>query len=444
MSIGQTTRRDQIPQARLELNTRLVPILVALLLVLQLAFPYRGWTILLVGLGGAWLISYLWARSLARSLRLTREMRYGWAQVGDRLQERFTLINGGWAPALWVEIEDRSTLPNYQASAVRYVGGSGSMHWQSDGICTRRGVFSLGPTSVRTGDPFGLYSVRLHYTESLALMVTPPIVTLPAIEVAPGGRAGEGRRPRVHTLERAVSAAGVRDYRPGDSLRWVHWRISAHRDDLFIRIFDSTPASDWWIVLDLDQRVQVGQGWDSTVEHGVILAASLASRGLLSGRAVGLVTYGEDLAWLPPQGGDGQRLAILQALALASCGNRPLKGLLREAWTRPTSSQRASLIIITPGVEDNWVETLLPLLRRGAAPTVLLLDPNSYGGTGDLSGLVALLGSLGIARYAITRDLLDQPEAQPGKRGHWEWRVLPTGHVIPVRQPHDRAWKRLS
>ena len=442
MSDDRTTRGGRIPEPRLRLNTHLLPALVGLLLLLQLAFPYRGWIVLLVGLGGGWLIGYLWARSLARGLRLAREMRFGWAQVGDRLQERFTLVNDGWAPGLWVELIDHSTLPDYQASRATGVGGMASLRWHTHGVCTRRGLYTLGPTSLRTGDPLGLYTVSLHYPEVSVLWVKPPIVPLPTIEVAPGGRAGEGRRPRADALERTVSSSGVRDYHPGDSLSWIHWRISAHCDALFVRLFDSTPASDWWIFLDLDQRVQVGQGWDSTEEHGVILAASLADRGLRSGRAVGLVTHGEELVWLPLQRGDGQGLAILYALTLVAPGSRPLVELLGRV--QPAFRQRTSLVIITPAVEGDWVEALLPLLRRGAAPTVLLLDPVSFGGTGDVSGTLALLSDLGVARYVITRDLLDRPEARPGRQGQWEWRVSATGRAIQVRRPRDMGWKRLS
>jgi uncharacterized protein (DUF58 family) len=432
------------PRSQLQLNSRLLPALIVLLLLLQLIVPYRGWMVVLAGLGGGWLISYLWARSLARKLQLTREMRFGWAQVGDRLQERFTLFNDGWAPALWVELMDHSTIPDYQAGAVRYVGGWSSMQWQSDGICTRRGLFSLGPTSIRTGDPLGLYTVSLHNPESMALMVTPPVISLPTIEVAPGGRAGEGRIPRAQSLEHTVSASGVRKFLPGDDWRWIHWRISAHRDDLFVRRFEDIPASDWWIVLDLDRGVQVGQGIDSTEEHGVMLAASLADRGLRTGRAVGLVTHGEDLTWLPPQRGDSQRLAILQALVLVTPGTRPLTDLIREGTPRPASGQRPSLVIITPAVEESWVESLLPLIRRGITPTVLLMHPISYGGTGDATSISMLLADMGVSHYVITRDLFDRPEAQPGKRGHWEWRIFPTGRAIPVRRPRDLTWKRLS
>jgi uncharacterized protein (DUF58 family) len=430
------------PESRLQLNTRFLAVLVALLLVLQLVAPYRGWLILLVGLGGGWLVGYLWARSLARGLCLTREMRFGWAQVGDRMQDRFSLVNQAWAPGLWVEVVDHSTLAGYQASRVTSVGGRDSIRWHTEGVCTRRGLFTLGPTSLRAGDPLGLYTVNLHYPSWTTLMVMPPIVPLPTIEVASGGRVSEGR-PHADALVnvRTVSASGVRDYLPGDSLRWVHWRTSARRDSLFIRLFDNTPSGDWWVFLDMDRRVQAGQGQASTDEHGVILAASLADRGLRSRRAVGLVTHGEELVWLPPRALASQRWRILRALALVTPGSRPLAELLARA--RPVFRQVASLIIITPAVDSGWVEALLPLLRRGIVPTVLLLDPVSFGGIGDVNRIQALLSDSGVTCYVVTRDLLSWPEARTDQQD-WEWRVSPHRRVVPVRRPRDMAWKVLS
>lgn len=430
------------PQIHVQLNNRLLPALVGLLLIMQLVVPYRGWLMLLTGLGGLWLISYLWARSLALGLRLVREMRFDWAQVGDRLEERFTLMSEGWtAPGLWVEVIDHSTVPGYEASRVTGVSSNSESRWQTQLVCGRRGLFRLGPTTVRTGDPFGIYTVSLHYPESTTLTVTPPVVPLLTIEVAPGGRAGDGR-PRPDALERTVSAASVREYLPGDSLRSIHWPTTARRGALFSRFFEGTPAGDWWIFLDLNRAVQVGQGQDSTEEHSVILTASLANQGLRAGRSVGLVCHGTELVWQPPAAGDGQLLAILRALALVTPGDRSLAELL--ARVRPAFGQLASLVVVTPDPDSRWVETLVPLLRRGVVATVLLLEPVSFGGSRDAGGTLALLAELGVARYAITRDLLDRPEARPGQRGQWEWRVSPSGRAVAVRRPRDTAWRTLT
>jgi uncharacterized protein (DUF58 family) len=148
------------------------------------------------------------------------------------------------------------------------------------------------------------------------------------------------------------------------------------------------------------------------------------------------------LVWLPPQATASQRWRILRTLALVTPGSRPLAELLARA--RPVFGQVASLIIITPAVDSGWVEALLPLLRRGVVPTVLLLDPVSFGGTGDVSRIHTLLSDLGVACYVVTHDLLDRPAAHPDQQGHWEWQVSPHRQMALVRRPRDMAWKVLS
>ncbi len=429
---------------KLRLNSRLLPILVGVVLFMQIANPSRVWSVLLVGLAGTWLLCFLWARSLARSLTFTREMRYGWMQVGDRLEERFTLVNSGVAPAMWVEISDHSDLPGYTASQVTGVGSSGRNQWHTRGMCSRRGLYTLGPTTLTTGDPLGIYTVTLHNPASTTLMVMPPIVPLPVIDVAPGGRSGEGR-PRANAPERTISAASVREYTPGDSLRWIHWRTFARRDKPFVRILDGTPAGDWWIVLDLDRTAQVGQGWDSTEEHGVILAASLADRGLRLRRSVGLVASGQELTWLSPEHSEAHRWKILRALALINPGETSLAELLSR--NQSSIGRQSSLVIITPTMRSDWIEALIPMLWRGVIATVLLLDPVSFGAdpaAASTQAVAATLADLGVARHIITRELLNRPEARPGHAGEWEWRITPTGRAIAVRSPGNTAWRTLA
>lgn len=62
---------------------------------------------LLILLDGTWLAAFAWTFFLGRGLSIKREMRYGWAQVGDALQERYTLHNDSILPALWLEVVDR-------------------------------------------------------------------------------------------------------------------------------------------------------------------------------------------------------------------------------------------------------------------------------------------------------------------------------------------------
>jgi uncharacterized protein (DUF58 family) len=427
---------------RIQLRARYLPFLVGALLILQLLFPNKAWTILLVGIGGAWLVANRWAHSLANGLELIRERRFGWIQVGDKLQERFTLRNVGWAPAIWVAVKDHSTLPGYEVSKVRTVGERALIHWFTGGQCQRRGLFTLGPTSLETGDPFGFYRVTFNYPGLSTMMVMPPIVNLPAIDIAAAARVGEGRRVRDGVPEPSVNASSVREYAQGDNLNRIHWPTTARRDDLFVRIFDRTPSSDWWLFLDLNRHVQVGEGLQATEEYGIVLAASLASQGLEMGKAVGLAALGEgqNTIWLPPKLSDDHRWRMLRELALISPGDRSLAQFLANAGSGLKA--RSSLIIITPDVTGQWLDPLLLLVRRGIVPTILLLDPHPFGGQAKAGRVLGQLVEFGIKHDRITPDFLDKQELLPGQVG--EWRRTKQGQWEPNFDKDALEWRGLT
>jgi hypothetical protein len=102
------------------------------------------------------------------------------------------------------------------------------------------------------------------------------------------------------------------------------------------------------------------------------------------------------------------------------------------------------LIIVTPTVDGQWVKTLLPLVWRGTIPTVLLLDPASFGGAGDLTSALQSLSEWGIAHHVITRDVLNRAELHSQRQGDWKWRVTPSGRAIAARETLNQKWKVLA
>lgn len=428
-------------RSRLRLISPLLPLAAIALLLVEILAPSAVWEALTVALGGALFASYLWARSLHKGLRLERLMRFGWAQVGDVLEEQFVLTSRSFLPAPWVEVMDHSDLPGYQASVGTCTASFETASWRTRGICSRRGIYTLGDTTLRTGDPFGIFSVELHYPETATLMVMPPVVPLPDIDVAPGGWLGDGRL-HPNAAEKVFSASTVRPYQPGDSLRLIHWRTTARRNEPYVHLLEGSPSGAWWILLDLHAAAQAGEGEASTVEAGIILAASLADRGLRARKDVGFVASGTEPVWMPPRGGEPRRVEILRALAGLSPGDIPLSALLERSG--PALGRQASLIVITPSTGSDWLKPLGHLAWRGITPTVILLDPASFGAAEAAGPLAALLADMGITRHVITREILDHPQAHPRGRGQWEWRILPTGKAIPTRLPGDMSWKRLA
>jgi uncharacterized protein (DUF58 family) len=426
---------------RVRLNSFLLPLLTIGAMVMLLLDPSSIWRALVIVFGGMWWIGWSWARSLKSKLRLTREMRFVWAQVGDKLEEQFTLKNDGALPATWIELVDHSTLPGYSAARAIGIGSNETNTWHTTGVCTRRGIYELGGTTLRSADPFGIYTIEIHHPESSKMVIMPPVIPLPSVEIIPGGWTGEGR-PRPNLLEQTVNASSVREYVDGDSLKLIHWPTTARHDKFYTRIMDGSPSSNWWIALDVDASVQAGADPESTVELGVILAASLADRGLRARYSVGLLASGLQTVWLKPASGEHHRLEILRALAVLERGHLPLAEMLEHAI--PALGHRTSLIIITPSASSDWVSSLTRLQRRGISPTIILMDPVSFGASQRVDTLAEVLNEMGIPRFILGCNLLHRPEARPGWRGQWEWRITPTGKAVPMRPPGDLSWRKLG
>jgi uncharacterized protein (DUF58 family) len=406
--------------------------------------------ILLIGIGGTWLVCWWWARGLARSLGFEREMRFGWAQVGDRLEERFTLTNQFLLPATWVTLQDHSNLPDHYASVATGVDGSSTSQWKVNTRCTRRGVYTLGGTTLETGDPFGMYSITFEDPNSSTLAVMPPVLSLPGFEILASGWAGEGK-PRRHALQETINASHPREMLPHDPMRLIHWKTTARHSSFqngggagtkfFVRQFEGTPAGDWWIVLDLDRAAQLGTGWDATEEHAIILASSLAARGLNEDHPVGLSINGSEPEWIPPRRNEYQLRSLLKALAVASPSELALKDYLQRAGG--SLSSHCSLIIITANADVEWTQALMPLMWRGVMPTVFLLDPITFGGTSSPKIVSDILGSMNLPCHVIPHELFDKPQARPGHEGEWEWRISATGKAFAMRRAQD-DWRGLE
>jgi transglutaminase-like putative cysteine protease/uncharacterized protein (DUF58 family) len=389
--------------------------------------------ILLSGFGGMWLLSYIWARSLKKGLTFERNVPFGWMQVGDFLKERVSLENAGWAPSLWVHIDDHSNMPGHEISSISDIRGFQNRHWYSQGVCNTRGLYTLGAVTLVSEDPFGLYKITVDYHETVNMIVVPPVISLPEMDIAPGGRIGDGRSS-AKGIKQTVSTAGVREYIPGDSLRWLHWPTTARMGKPYVHLFDNEPSSDWWVLLDMDPEVQVGEGENSTEEHGVILAASLVNQGMQNGKHVGMIAQGNELVWHTPEIGDSHLWSVLRSLATLQPGGPPLGKILNSI--RSSLGQRTSLIIITASPSTDWLNALGQLKRSGIVPTVILLDPVSFGGEVKIDLVRNRLMKLGVTHYTIGSNLLDKPKNEL-KDGLISWLLRngrDSGPVIDVWQ----------
>jgi len=364
-------------------------------------------------------VSWAWSRLSLRGVSVERKTRSRRAYVGQVFEERFTVENEGLLPRLWLQVRDRSDLPGSRGSRVMtMVGGHERRSYRVRTRLVERGILSLGPTELVSGDLFGLFPVSRSVPVNGSLLVYPMMVDVEAFPNPPGLLPG-GEALRLRTHQVTPNAAGVREYVPGDPLNRIHWLSTARRNVLITKEFELDPMAEIWIFVDAEETVQARQPYSppthaveaiwaswkriglppSTEEYAVSIVASLARHFLRRQRAVGLASYHQATRGtpdiLPPDRGGRQLGKILEALApLQAQGDLPISGLVTaHAQHIPRGS---TVIIITPSVEHEVALTADLLSQRGLCPIVVLLDAASFGGPPGTKDLAAALATLGV------------------------------------------------
>ena len=332
-----------------------------------------------------WLIpavSYLMGWLMLSGLLCTRSLPLS-ATAGEAIPLTYTLRNTGRFPKFYLLVRD--TLPrgvSLGAGPPPLVLGL----WPGEQRETRclvearqRGVFALGPIAVLSTDPLGLQTFSRKTPAPAELVVYPAV--LPLRESWLRGAASAGWRGEAAALVRGDGDDfyGVREYRPGDELRRVHWRTSARTGTLAVAEYAQGITLDVTIALDLSQAAYkgTGDGEHSALETAVTLAATLLSDLLRFGHTVRLLTA-EDQGGSPAARGVGEMPIFLERLARVQAASAQTLAEVLAA-DRANSLRSATVLAITPDwPSPRLSEVLGEGNALGGLSAVFALDAASF------------------------------------------------------------------
>lgn len=369
------------------------------------------------------LVAWVWAQVSLRGVRLLRQARSLRASVGDIFEETIEVSNSTRLPRLFLEIENESPLPQAAGSRlITMVGGKENRAYLARTWLTSRGAFPLGPTTLRSGDPFGFFLARKTFPAADSLLVLPPIIPLSDFPSPPGMLPG-GKAIRRKAYEVTPHASGAREYVTGDPLKRIHWPSTARRGRLMVKEFEQDPQAELWIFLDAqagiqaEQKSEVEPVWNdwmfirrpkiklaaSTIEYGACIAASLAHYFIEQRRAVGLVTNGPVYTVIPAERSERQESKVLETLAFVS-GEGKLSLASLVDLQSPQMPLGSSAVLITPSSRDDVLLAVELLQRRNLRPLLLLLMARSFGGRPGSEELAEKLQQRGVAVCKIYKD----------------------------------------
>jgi uncharacterized protein (DUF58 family) len=233
-----------------------------------------------------WRFVVLSVRELSVQRRLPSQIFAGVPFRVDILSHNHRRRLGSWmiafhdsVQAASASVRKRQQHTNTSISVVLpYVpaGGTGKTAYQV--TLPRRGRYQFGPMYMSTRFPMGLVRASAKLRQYQQVVVWPRLgrLTKNWLQIASSERIGQ--RPMEYRQGPIDGDYfGLREWRSGDSKRWIHWRTTAKLGELAVRQFEQVFDEDLILVLDLWRPAQASRDDLGRVELAVSFAATVVS-----------------------------------------------------------------------------------------------------------------------------------------------------------------------
>ncbi|MCB0169653.1 MAG: DUF58 domain-containing protein [Anaerolineae bacterium] len=206
-----------------------------------------------------------------------------------------------------------------------------------------------------------------------------------------------------------VDFADLREYQPGDDIRYIDWNVTARMDSPYVRQYAEDREITAWFLLDLSPSMDFGTVPSQSLKRTVLIDFVTILARLLTrhGNRVGAIFYGSRIErTIPPRGGRLQVLRIINDLLkqpqLTQTPVTDLSSLLHGGLH--TIKKRSLIFIISDFISaPGWERPLNLLSRRHDVLAIRLWDPREIE-LPDVGPIIIEDAETGEQLYVDTRD----------------------------------------
>ena len=241
--------------------------------------------------------------------------------------------------------------------------------------CPLKGVYRIGPITLRTHDPFNMFYKEKTVSFESDLTVFPQVRDMKELYI-------KSKQPKMYPGEMRVKMPGpgteffaIRDYMPGDPFRDINWKAYASTGKLLVNEHERLSVSDITIVFDSRVSSRYGMDSDNSNLYGARAAATMANFFLKRRDSVQLVIYSDKVLAIKKGTGQKQLFELLTALAGADPkGDIPLSGIVEVAI--PYMPRHSPVVVISNLEEDDSIRKAVSMMVM-LEFDVTIISPNS-------------------------------------------------------------------
>jgi uncharacterized protein (DUF58 family) len=117
---------------------------------------------------------------------------------------------------------------------------------------------------------------------------------------------------------RGMAFSEVRQYQPGDDVRFIDWNVSARMNDTYVKVFTEEREMTVMLLVDLSASERFGAVARPKVETVAELSALLAFSAVKNNDRVGLILFTDRIEkYVPPKKGKGHVMRVITEILSA-------------------------------------------------------------------------------------------------------------------------------
>ena len=229
---------------------------------------------------------------------------------------------------------------------------------------------------------------------------------------------------------RGMAFSEVRQYQPGDDVRFIDWNVSARMSDTYVKVFTEEREMTVMLLVDLSASQRFGSVSQLKVETVAEVAALLAFSAAKNNDRVGLVLFSDRVErFVPPKKGTGHVMRVVTEILNAKPEGRGTD--LRAALELLGSVQKRKSVVflLSDFVAEGYEHSLRIASKKHDLIPIQIIDPREQS-----------LPDLGL----VLMEDLETGELFEVDTGSRQAREAYATRIQKQRATREQLWKRLS
>lgn len=260
------------------------------------------------------------------------------------------------------------------------------------------GTYCIGLKAVKLYDLFGIFSFTCRNTFDNNVYVKPKLFEITSLNIK-SSNGIQSISSAVKSRNEKSDYEGVRDYVPGDAIKNIHWKLSAHTINYMTRTFENYASSSISLYINFYAPDYPSESLMFVYDALVESVFSIANYIIFSGQEVELVYSEKDtvITAAPKEYYDLEH-TVMDFPVISPKNNYSLAELIVSHAAHRIDTD--NIIVFTTAVDNELIYELINIKNLGKHPALFYVEPQDNSKNNEHE-MLSFLSKAAIPYYTI-------------------------------------------